>query len=163
MNRLALLAVLVLAAPACADVRIAVAHQVKNRPPGCCGWSSLATALNHAGLPELACGMVEWHRRRGCGGSTSESLAEQLDAFEVPYLLDRSGSLDALKAATDAGEPCIVSVEHWSGRGLHALIVVRVDATWIWFLDSNEPGPCWFRFTREDFAERWQGWLLAIQ
>lgn len=169
MNRFAwmLAALLLLAAPLAAEVKISRKHQVPNHGlevsdkgvcVGTCMWSTCETVARHYGYDNLN-GLSELHKWDG-QGATFEDARREIARYGIDGLM--LAQLGDVRTLVRAGEPVIVGTRRDSYFGPHVLVVLDVTDTHVVFWDCNWPGETW-RYKIADFTgEVWDGQAMML-
>lgn len=143
-------------------IHIPKEKQVENGGPGWCYWCSVETAANQVGCSRLK-GIKELHSFELHGASFSEVWLE-LFKKRVDFSTSCAGSLSFVQKWTDRGKPVVVAMEagtYLGGKTGHAITVVGVTDSYVYFVDSNNPGSL-YRYETRDFLADWDGTAIVI-
>ncbi len=158
----ALAAVLLLVpVPARAEVHIAPACRIKNRPPGRCGWCSVETLARHHHIRALF-GLVEQH----ASAAGPDDLTAVLDKAKVGYQVQRRGESDTalLRSSCKDGLGAVVGFRPIEpGAGGHIVTLVDFSDDGVKVIDPNDEDGQVRTMTTERFLQWWDGFALVLK
>ena len=143
-----------------AEVRIAPACRIKNRPPGRCGWCCLETLARHHKVQVLY-GVTEHHSSR-CGISSLETV---LEAANVSFRIQYPGKQDKaiLRYAIGEGLGAVIGFrELYSGAGGHIVTLVDFTDEGVKVIDPNDADGRIRKMSMERFLYWWDGFALVL-
>jgi hypothetical protein len=158
---LAQLLLLLVPGAARAEVKIAAACRVKNRPPGRCGWCALETLARHHGLKALY-GLTEEHPSLCCPRSLEEPLAK----MGIPYRIQYPGCRDAeiLRYAIREGLGAAVGLRGpYPGAEKHIVTLVDLGEGAVKVIDPDDADLRTRQMSLGRFLRRWDGFALVLE
>ncbi len=161
LHHLALLVPLLVPCAVRAEVKIAAACRVKNRPPGRCGWCALETLARHLGLQAMY-GLTDKHPST----CSPRSLEECLTNADVPYRIQYPGCRreDILRYAIRANLGAAVGLrEPAAGDIKHIVTLVDFRDDTVKVIDPND-AECRTRpMSLDRFRRQWDGFALVLE
>jgi ABC-type bacteriocin/lantibiotic exporter with double-glycine peptidase domain len=144
-----------------AEVPIAVASRVSNRPPGRCGWCALETLARHHGLKSMY-GLTEQHPCTCCPRSLEESLASAGIRYRIQYPgchndeILRYAIRENLGAAVGFREP-------HAGAEKHIVTLVELRGDVVKVIDPNDSDGRTRQMSFARFQRLWDGFALVLE
>jgi hypothetical protein len=161
IRALALTVLVLVPCAARAEVRVAPACRMKNRPPGRCGWCAVETLARHHGIRCLY-GLVEDHARM----ASPDDLTLLLDGHRIGYRLQPRGYRDTaiLRTACRDGLGAVIGFRPlYPGGSGHIVTLVDFGDEQVRVIDSNDQDGRVRTMTRERFLHWWDGFALVLQ
>lgn len=144
-----------------AEVKIAAACRVKNRPPGRCGWCALETLARRLGL-EAMYGLTDKHPST----CSPQSLEECLESAGISYRIQYPGRRreDILRYAIRADLGAAVGLrEPYPGADKHIVTLVDFRDDSVKVIDPNDAECRTQQMSMERFRRRWDGFALVLE
>jgi hypothetical protein len=144
-----------------AEVKIAPADRVENRPPGRCGWCAVETLARHHKIKALY-GLTEDNPT----GADPEDLEEALIAAGVKYHIQYPGSNSTkiLREAIKEGRGAAIGFrELFPGAGGHIVTLVDFGPKVARVIDSSDPGYRVRTMPVQQFLHWWDGFALVLE
>ncbi len=158
---LAVTFVLLACSSAVAEVRIATACRIKNRPPGRCGWCALETLARHHRFKALY-GVTDDH----CSTCDAEELETAVADTGVRYRIQYrgEGSQAILRFAVRKNLGAVVGFrELYPGSGGHIVTLVDLTEDTVKVIDSNDADGRTREMTLDRFLYWWDGFALVLE
>ena len=146
---------------AAAEVKIAAACRVKNRPPGRCGWCAVETLARHLHIKKLH-GITRANATR----TNIEDLEETVVEAGVAYRIQRPGSFGTtiLSDAVNEGLGAAVGFrELRPGAGGHIVTLIDFSDEEVRVIDPNDRDGRTRTMSRDRFLYWWDGFALVLE
>ncbi|HZT79311.1 MAG TPA: hypothetical protein VFA26_03765 [Gemmataceae bacterium] len=157
----ALVVALLLPCAARAEVKIAMANRVKNKPPGRCGWCAVETLARHHGLKALY-DLTECSACRCCPSDLEAALAKA----GIRYRVQKPGNTDPaiLRYAIRKDLGAAVGFRELEpGAGGHIVTLVDFTDEGVKVIDPNDSDRRTRTMTVERFLYWWDGFALVLE
>ena len=160
LHCLALIVPLLVPYAARAEVRIAAACRVKNRPPGRCGWCVVETLARHLGLQAMY-GLTDKHPSL----CSPRNLEECLTDAGIPYRIQYPGRRreDILRYAIRADLGAAIGLrEPYPGAEKHIVTLVDFRDDVVKVIDPNDAECRTRQMSMDRFRRWWDGFALVL-
>lgn len=158
---LAVVLLLPIAAAGRAEVHVAPACRIPNRPPGRCGWCALETLARHHHLRALY-GLTE----RNSSTCSPVHLEEALGGTGILYRIQYPGSRESaiLYYAVREGLGAAVGFrELYPGSGGHIVTLIDIDGDTVKLIDPNDQDGRTRTMSLDRFLYWWDGFALVLE
>jgi hypothetical protein len=144
-----------------AEVRVAPACRIRNRPPGRCGWCALETLARHHCLRVLY-GLTE----RNSSTCSPTNLEEALTGTGILYRIQYPGSHEQaiLYYAVREGLGAAVGFrELYPGSGGHIVTLIDIHGDTVKLIDPNDQDGRTRTMSLDRFLYWWDGFALVLE
>jgi hypothetical protein len=142
-----------------AEVKIAAACRVKNRPPGRCGWCALETLARRLGLQAMY-GLTDKHPSTCSPRSLEECLASAGISYRIQYPGQRDEDILHYAICADLGA-AVGLRGPYPGADKHIVTLVDFGDDFVKVID---PADCRTRqMSLERFRRWWDGFALVLE
>ena len=144
-----------------AEVKVAPACRVRNRPPGRCGWCCVETLARHLKIKSLY-GLTE-NKASRCDVVNLESVVADAD---VPYRIQYPGGRNQaiLRYAVRESLGAVVGFrELYPGAGGHIVTLIDFGEDGVQVIDPNDADGRTRRMTLDRFLYWWDGFALVLE
>ncbi len=158
---LALTLTLFASSTAFAEVKIAAACRIKNRPPGRCGWCALETLARHHRFKALY--HVTDDHSSTCD---AEALEDALTGTGISYRIQYRGDCNPaiLRYAVRKDLGAVVGFrELFPGSGGHIVTLVDLTEDTVKVIDSNDGDGRTRQMSLDRFLYWWDGFALVLE
>ena len=144
-----------------AEVNVAAACRITNRPPGRCGWCCLETLARHHGIKALY-GLTE-HKASRCDVSDLENTVMEADiSYRIQYPGNRNQAI--LRYAVRKGLGAVVGFRGlYPGAGGHIVTLIDLGDQGVQVIDPDDADGRTRRMTLEHFLYWWDGFALVLE
>jgi hypothetical protein len=158
---LALALLLSLPCVADAEIKIAPAFRIRNRPPGRCGWCALETLGRHHKIRALY-GLSEKHASMAAPSDLEAALMQSKVRFRIQY--PGSNSKRILEEAVRDGLGAAVGFrELYPGKGGHIVTLIDIGRDEVRVIDPNDADGRIRIMSLDRFLYWWDGFALILE
>src|SRR5262245_1363640 len=158
---LAPMLLLLVPSAAWAEVKIAAACRVKNRPPGRCGWCALETLARHHGLTAIY-GLTEAHPSLCCPRDLEEPLQKAGIGYRIQYPGSRNAAILRYAIREELGAAVGLRDGYLDAEN-HIVTLVDLGEDSVKVIDPNDAEGRTRQISLARFLRWWDGCALVLE